>query len=388
MTIWTAPIHLPPPQFLGNRQYFVSSDVGHGKVQWYGFHNEPAGGSDAEGGRKARLMEIFGTWCDAVTDLIAATPEEDVLRRDIYDRPPILTWAVGRVALLGDSAHAMQPNLGQGGCMAIEDAHYLGRLLANASDAAQAAGRGPAGVDVPAILREYQAARRIRCGAIHGMAGLAAIMASTYKAYLGEGLGPIGQAIEQLQIQHPGRVGGYFAMNAAMPWVLKWVLGGNDDVLGADRAGRCSLEEKPRAFTLDDFQRFLVDDDSMLAVSRSVMLLHPQSPGLKSFALRRGAAVAGSAPAADGGALAVHVAAHGVAPSHVRLEDENGLWYATDLGSESGTWVAAPARASVPLSWRRLAPFARTRVRAGDFLALGDREAAVFKVRFFFLLVC
>jgi hypothetical protein len=58
-------------------------------------------------------LDIFGHWCDAVTDLIRATPEDDVMRRDIYDRPPIFTWTRGRVALLGDSAHAMQPNLGQ-----------------------------------------------------------------------------------------------------------------------------------------------------------------------------------------------------------------------------------------------------------------------------------
>ena len=71
-------------------------------------------------GRKTRLIELFGHWCEAVTDLIKATPEEDVLRRDIYDRIPIMTWSRGRVTLLGDAAHAMQPNLGQGGCMAIE----------------------------------------------------------------------------------------------------------------------------------------------------------------------------------------------------------------------------------------------------------------------------
>lgn len=75
--------------FLGNGQYFVSSDVGGGKMQWYGFHKEPAGGQDAPGTRKHRLLQIFGHWSDSVVDLIKATPEEDVLRRDIYDRPPI-----------------------------------------------------------------------------------------------------------------------------------------------------------------------------------------------------------------------------------------------------------------------------------------------------------
>ncbi len=70
-------------------------------MQWYAFHNEPEGGTDEPGQRKARLMKIFGHWCDNVVDLIRETPEEDVLRRDIYDRPPILRWAKGRVALLG-----------------------------------------------------------------------------------------------------------------------------------------------------------------------------------------------------------------------------------------------------------------------------------------------
>jgi len=44
----------------------------------------------------------------------------------------VSSWCQGRVALLGDSAHAMQPNLGQGGCMAIEDAFQLGIDVAEA----------------------------------------------------------------------------------------------------------------------------------------------------------------------------------------------------------------------------------------------------------------
>jgi zeaxanthin epoxidase len=61
--------------FLGNGQYFVSSDVGGGKMQWYGFHKEPANGTDPEGRRKERLLDIFGHWTDDVVDLIKATPE-------------------------------------------------------------------------------------------------------------------------------------------------------------------------------------------------------------------------------------------------------------------------------------------------------------------------
>lgn len=54
--------------------------------------------------------------------------------------------------------------------------------------------RPAAQVDVPATFRQYHLQRMMRASAIHGMAGMAAFMASTYKAYLGEGFpGPLEQ---------------------------------------------------------------------------------------------------------------------------------------------------------------------------------------------------
>nr|ART29442.1 chloroplast zeaxanthin epoxidase 1 [Lobosphaera incisa] len=260
--------------FLGNGRYFVSSDVGGGKMQWYGFHKEPAGGSDTPGRKKERLLRIFGDWTDMVTDLIKATPEEDVLRRDIYDRPPVFTWTRGLVALLGDSAHAMQPNLGQGGCMAIEDGYQLALDLSEAVERSQRAGRP---VDVEAVLKGYQNKRLLRASTIHGLAGMAAIMASTYKAYLGEGLwAPLGNWLQQFKVPHPGRVGGYFAMNATMPAVLSWVLGGNTRAFRTtDRLPFCRISDKPKAFDDTEFPKFMRDDFALLRAARAHWLLVP-----------------------------------------------------------------------------------------------------------------
>ncbi|KAL2957792.1 hypothetical protein AAZX31_18G168500 [Glycine max] len=41
--------------FLGHKQYFVSLNVGVGKMQWYGFHQEPAGGADILNGKKGNI---------------------------------------------------------------------------------------------------------------------------------------------------------------------------------------------------------------------------------------------------------------------------------------------------------------------------------------------
>ncbi len=74
------------------------------------------------------LMREFEGWDARVTQLIASATHTK--RWALYDREPLDAWAQGRVALLGDAAHAMLPFFGQGAAQAIEDAEALGACLA------------------------------------------------------------------------------------------------------------------------------------------------------------------------------------------------------------------------------------------------------------------
>lgn len=123
-----------------------------GRLYWFATHSEPAGGRDDDA--HAALLRLFGGWFDPIPRLVAATPRERVLRNDIADRPPVDRWGAGPVTLLGDAAHPMTPNLGQGACQAIEDAVVLARTLAAGRD------------DLAGALRRYEALRAPRTRAV------------------------------------------------------------------------------------------------------------------------------------------------------------------------------------------------------------------------------
>lgn len=88
---------------------------------------------------KAHLKEHFGDWHDPIPALINTTPPEALLYHDLYHLgTPLPTYVRGRVAFLGDAAHAMPPFLGQGGCQALEDAVVLAHSVSTVDDVDQA----------------------------------------------------------------------------------------------------------------------------------------------------------------------------------------------------------------------------------------------------------
>jgi len=105
------------------------------RLYWFATANVAAGGRESG---KAELLARFGSWHDPIRAAIEATPDAAILRTDISDRDPIPRWSEGRVTLLGDAAHPMTPNLGQGGGQAIEDAVVLDLCLARTDDVAAA----------------------------------------------------------------------------------------------------------------------------------------------------------------------------------------------------------------------------------------------------------
>ncbi|MEM9455120.1 MAG: FAD-dependent monooxygenase [Myxococcota bacterium] len=139
--------------YLGEGKQVGISALSGGRVYWFATKNTKPGGHGSPDGHKSDLLALLTHWPKAVRRIVGATPADVVMRNDIIDLKPVKRWGEGRVTLLGDAAHAATPNMGQGACMALEDALILAQCLSGSSD-------------LVAGLRDYESRRIARANRI------------------------------------------------------------------------------------------------------------------------------------------------------------------------------------------------------------------------------
>lgn len=151
--------------------------ISDSELYWFVCLNAPADATapaTPEAWQQEALAAVAG-WSWALPQAVAATPLEDFSRSRLVDRwdlPPASSGS-SSITLAGDALHPMTPNLGQGGCTALEDALVLARCLQQqgvpALAAGLAAGSGGGGGQraaadaVRAAVGRYERERATRC---------------------------------------------------------------------------------------------------------------------------------------------------------------------------------------------------------------------------------
>ncbi|TMR92308.1 FAD-dependent monooxygenase [Nonomuraea basaltis] len=139
---------LPGSITMGPGSYFLIHPVGRGRTYWAYVTTTDQPGVRYED-EKTEAAHRVTAWHEPIPALIAATPDKAVIHIDICDLDPLPTYVRGQVALLGDAAHAMSPDRGQGAGQSLEDAVVLAAALAGEPT-------------IEATLRRYDTERRPR----------------------------------------------------------------------------------------------------------------------------------------------------------------------------------------------------------------------------------
>jgi 2-polyprenyl-6-methoxyphenol hydroxylase-like FAD-dependent oxidoreductase len=115
----------------GRGRRFGIAPLNNGRLYWFACINAKENDLVMRSWRVVDLLNHFGNFHAPVPEILEHTRDEQLIWNDIIDVKPISKFAFGRIVLIGDAAHATTPNMGQGACLAVEDAVILANTIAN-----------------------------------------------------------------------------------------------------------------------------------------------------------------------------------------------------------------------------------------------------------------
>ncbi len=118
----------------GDAERFGLFGLGEDQAYWYVCADRPAGQRCDD--ERGQALNVVRDWHPAVAETVRRSGP--VWRHDVYDRAVRGPRVRGRVVLVGDAAHGMPPDLGQGSSQALGDAASLARCLTESGSAESA----------------------------------------------------------------------------------------------------------------------------------------------------------------------------------------------------------------------------------------------------------
>jgi len=197
------PVAVEPAETWGRGSVVGLTPLADGRVYCYLTATLPEGTRFTD--EIGELQRRFGHWHPPLRALLDGLDPAALLHHDLrWLKEPLPRYDVGRVALLRDAAHAMPPNLGQGGAQAIEDAVVL---------AARLRGTPSGGELVSPALAAYTAARKGRTQRVARMSAQVGA-ATTWRSPLLVSARDLGMRV----------VGRWVLPRAArrLDWILDW----------------------------------------------------------------------------------------------------------------------------------------------------------------------
>lgn len=117
--------------FVGNNLRFAIIDTGNDFYSWYIIKQKNT--TESDNYSREDLQYLFRNYHPIVKEIIKES--ENIYFSELKDIAPKarknLSWYVKNAVLIGDAIHPTTPNMANGGCLAIEDAYLIAKILGN-----------------------------------------------------------------------------------------------------------------------------------------------------------------------------------------------------------------------------------------------------------------